>query len=918
MRKNTQHWIKDFNKIKETDWILKLISADKDKNLSKLKNIDDVSIFLSDQMLYQQISTNIDSIIEKDPLTLIKELVQFREQIVEEQSYLNEFKIKITSTMFKKYFRGTEFPDEYLTFNNFGYIDWKSNKISIIEESVTSTRVTKFNNNIKNSITNKTNYQGMTEVQKNAFIQSIKSATGWFNIDYKKHAIGSMVDILKLTVDLLCYQGYPTENIKEKERSVKFLVDTFQLYLLPDDEIKTWILNYFFQKSSFIVPLWNNKKEKSISLEEVQMNQSPDEDSLPTFLNKMLNKFTLSDDSGISETLVLILFNIFDNMLQKLEELYNQIYERSTVNPEIDKIKKTVINGSIKESIKSLREMVNIQIKHFFGLQKDIKPMDDKSLYPSTTYSKGSSNIFRIIGGINSISKKEKCSRDLFPIKLKGEKQNIQIDRDKTVDALINMFMNKTNISIGGIVMHNEISFINKNCEALQRYFDQIIKSKTLAIKRIDIEFNKMIKSIRLKHVQTLSKHIGSQFEKIISENNLLLKKALFNEVSEGLLLKYNEYKMKELYILKELIENNKYIRTGDTGKSTKTLKELVQIQKKLIIEYFSIQNTSYVYKLLLDNVYKAMQESLSDKGVNISKVMPIKFINDMMTKIKEIDQKIHNNKQSLNTRNINNLERRVKRGENISLSMSGGEGLFDWIKIDESDEKKLYNEQLKKIIESKKLSDTQKSLLIKKLFSAKSVLKKKNKKTDKPILRPLNKLKTTGRLVIGNNVLNVEFWQDVEEDLNGKKIFMPFYAPKKMVSYKGLFDIFHPPFEGELNKESKYISPLSKSGLLNKLPHEGFILVCSETSDLENINSWRLLKKSFIQELKNQSASFIRKKIYALVNSEAQYIKNTYVWKTSILKEDKLLIQSICKIYHNKLAGCQIIISREELSNYI
>ena len=46
--------------------------------------------------------------------------------------------------------------------------------------------------------------------------------------------------------------------------------------------------------------------------------------------------------------------------------------------------------------------------------------------------------------------------------------------------------------------------------------------------------------------------------------------------------------------------------------------------------------------------------------------------------------------------------------------------------------------------------------------------------------------------------------------------------------------------------------------------------------------------------------------------------MKNTYVWKDSILKEDKLLIQSICKIYHNKLSGCQIIISREELLNYI
>ena len=36
-----------------------------------------------------------------------------------------------------------------------------------------------------------------------------------------------------------------------------------------------------------------------------------------------------------------------------------------------------------------------------------------------------------------------------------------------------------------------------------------------------------------------------------MKENNLLLKKAVFNEVLDELLLKYNEFKIKELYILK-------------------------------------------------------------------------------------------------------------------------------------------------------------------------------------------------------------------------------------------------------------------------------------------------------------------------------------------------------------------------------
>ena len=542
--------------------------------------------------------------------------------------------------------------------------------------------------------------------------------------------------------------------------------------------------------------------------------------------------------------------------------------------------------------------------------------MNDKALYPSSSYSKGTSNIFRIIEGTNSISKKEKCNAESFPIRIKTEANIKKIDYDKTLDALIEMFMNKTDVSMGGFVLYNESSFIERNCQALHRYLDKIIKSKIQGVKRIDIEFNKMIKSIRLNHVQALSKYIGSRYEKIISESSLLLKKAVFNEISEEFLLKYNEYKTKELLILKELIENNKYLKASDR-RNSKTLKELVRIQKKLIIEYFSIQNTSYVFNLLLPNIYKGMQDALSNKGANTSKVMPSKFITELVSKVKAVNQKTETNKRSLNTRNIDNLEKKIKRGENISLNMSGGEGIFDWIKINEKHKQGSYDKYLKKILESDKLSDSEKSLLIKKLFSEKSILKKKKQK-NKPIKRPLNKLKNTNRLVIHNDVLNVEFWQDVEESLCGKKIFIPFYAPKKLISTKGLFDVFYSPFEGELNKESKYISSLSKNTLLSKVIQEGFLLVCSETSDLEKIESWRLLKKSFIQELKNQSASFIRRKIYGLVKSQTQYVKNTYVWKNSTLKEEKLLIQGICKVYHNKLSGCQIIISREELSNYI
>jgi uncharacterized protein (DUF1810 family) len=918
MRTEKTYWISDFNKMKESDWILKLISSN-EKNLSKLKDIETSSIFLSDEILFQQITTDINSIVKKDSMELIKELVQLRERIIDEQTYLTEFKNKITKSIFKDYFRGTDIPD--LTFDNYGFINW-NNSVKI--GGKISSYVIEYDTRIKNSLLNQTNLVGIDNEQKQTLYQSIKSSTGWFKIDYKKHAIGSMVDILKLTTSLLTLKGNANAKLSEKKEAVKFLVDIFQLHYKKGirSELEKKIVDIFFSThSQFLVPVWG-KKDKNISLEIVKLSTEDiqDDELLANYLNKKLNSFISTEKSGISETLIMILFNIFNELIKSFSILYNQLYEIRILDDSIDEIEKNVINGSIKESIQSFQRMIHLQMKDFFGLQNDIKLMNDKNLFPSLSYSKGASNIFRIIEGINSISKKEKCDMSSFPIKIKEDDKIRSIDYDLTLNALIEMFMNKTDISMGGFVLYNENSFINRNCQALHRYLEKNIKSKTQGIKKIDTEFNKMIKGIRLNHVHELSKYIESRFKKIISENNLLLKKAVFNDISQEFLFKYNEYRMKELLVLKELIENNKYLKTGNR-RNSKTLKELVRIQKKLVVEYYSIQNISYVFNLLLSNIYKTMQNALLNKGANISKVMPNNFITELISKIEEVNQKINKNKDSLNTRNINALGEKIKKGQNISLNMTGGDGLFNWIKIDESHQSKTIDKYLKKILEDSKLTDTEKSLLIKKIFSEKSILKKKktkNKTKNKIVKRPLNKLKNSNRLVVSNDVLDIDFWQNVEESLCGKKIFIPFYEPKNLITTKGIFDLFYSPTEGELNKESKYISSLSKKHLLGKITQEGFLLVCSETSDLEKIETWRLLKKSFIKELKNQSASFIRRKIYGLVKSQAQYIKNTYVWKNSLLKEDKLLIQNICKAYHNKLSGCQIIISREELSNYI
>ena len=652
MSKKTHYWIKDFDKMKESDWILKLLSInDVTKDLPKLANNNNVSeVFISNQLLYKHITTDINSIIEKDSISLIKELIQLRERIIDEQSYLEEFKITLNESTFRNFYRGVNIPD--LTFNNYGFIEKDTNTS---HSGLESTQIQIFDRNIINNITSKSDFMG-SDKQNKALEQSIKSSIGWPVIDYKKHAIGSMVDILELALDLVICQKSTNKKIK----SVKFLVDIFGLYD-SGDGIKIFIEDSFFDiHSEFYVPIWKGS-DKEISIERIKLKEDSDDESFSNILNKYLNNYSISNKSGYSETLVLVLYNLFIQMILKLKALFNTIEKRVTYN---NNIQLEIILKSIQESIDSLKNLIDFQITSFFDLTNKIEIMSDKDLRPSLDFSKGNSNIFRLIGGVNSITRTENCTRELFPIVLKSSDtsgKNFEINKSQTIKRLIDMFMNPSKISIGGFVLHRQL--MPKNCLIIHRYIDKIIQSKINAYKRIDTEFNKMIKSIRLTHIKTLSTHIQTRYKKIMKENNLLLKKAVFNEVLDELLLKYNEFKIKELYILKELIENNKYIKTGER-RNTKTLKELVVIQKKLIIEYFTIQNTSFVYSLLLENVYKVLQESLSDKGVNISKVLPSSFIKTMLSKVKEINNKMISNKRSLNTRNIDNLEKKVKRGE--------------------------------------------------------------------------------------------------------------------------------------------------------------------------------------------------------------------------------------------------------------
>ena len=100
---------------------------------------------------------------------------------------------------------------------------------------------------------NISNSQNISNIEKKSIIQSVRSGTGWFYLDYKKHALGSMSDIIELVLNLIQYGN--TSNIDKQKESIQFLVDIFQIYFEKDD-IEELIVNIFFSQFTFEIPTW--------------------------------------------------------------------------------------------------------------------------------------------------------------------------------------------------------------------------------------------------------------------------------------------------------------------------------------------------------------------------------------------------------------------------------------------------------------------------------------------------------------------------------------------------------------------------------------------------------------------------------------------------------------------------------------
>lgn len=864
------NWILNLNKLDDSEWILKLLSLSNNKNIDKYLDTNKNMLFYSDSLFYKSIKNNILEIIDKDPIDLISDLVKLRSDTEEEISYLNNFMTQHNENIIRKILRGVD-SDSNVNFINYGLF------------IKSSTDVINFNKKIETNIINISNSQNISKIEKKCLIQSIRSGTGWFYLNYKKHALGSMSDIIELALNLIQYGQ--TTNIDKQKESIHFLVDIFQVYFEKDD-IEELIVNIFFSQFTFEIPIWKTNF-KTIIRQQVNICGSDTEVDVKTILNNLLNEFNMSIDNGVSESIIILFYNIFENILFKFKALYNEIYSR--INQSVlDEKQKKIIKISIKDSIDSLELIIKEQIQYYFNINNSnskfgFEKTNNEDLYPdiATKNSISSKNIYRIIGGIQSINRKENCLKKNFPIKFlyksNGTIDGIEIEESK--HNIIHMLIQKRpSYSMGGFVLKSNIYL--KSFDIFKKYIQNVTKSKIDSIKLIDNEFKKMIKGIKLKKIASLSKSIQEDYKKIILEKDIQVKKLKLNELSDNYISQYRKEQTKLITIINDIKDESKLLRRNRTNinkAKQKLLKKISHHHKILTNKYFVVKNYNYVFKLLTVKIYESIQNVYETRtSKNIESILPSIFIKLLKKGYEDIDSNFERKKNKITVSNLNKLSRSI-----------GGKGnIYNWLKNDVKNNN--INNQI--------------------------VLKKNIK--EQITTRPLNRINQINKTNIPNKVSDIEYWQAIDEKLLDKDIYMIYTAYKK--KNKGFFNMLYGTLEGELNNSNKYTMTLNKDSFLEEIPNNGLIIVCSKTSELKNPKQWRLFKKSTIDNLKTKSATNIRKKMYSILNSESEFMKNTYVWNSKLLSYEKRFLLNICSFYNKNLNNCQVIISREELVRFI
>ena len=414
-----------------------------------------------------------------------------------------------------------------------------------------------------------------------------------------------------------------------------------------------------------MIPMWK-KGSKTVTRQIVEIGGDEKTFQFKYILSNLLNSFNLSVENGVSESILILFYNFFENILTKYKILYNELYSRIKLMNKSEK-EKYFLKNSIKNSINAFENIYREQIQKFFNIELSntkfgIEETNSEELFPNTiTKSNKSDNYFRVIGGIQSINKKELFLKNNFPIKMvynkNGNGTNINIDDSKY--ELIKMFIsNPSSYSIGGFVIQSNIYL--KSFELLKKYIKQIIKSKIKGINLIDTEFKKMIKGIKLKKISSLSREIQEEYKKIILEKDTTIKKMKLKELSDKFINQYRLGQEALLNIINDIKEEAKILkrqRPNINKEKQNVLKKISHHHKILTNQYFVKKNFNYVFKLLTIKIYDAMRNIFNkNTNHNIEQILPLEYITNLEERYKKIDSDFNSKKHIKTVQNLNKL----------------------------------------------------------------------------------------------------------------------------------------------------------------------------------------------------------------------------------------------------------------------
>ena len=679
---NTDEWLLNISKIKDNNmWILKLIASNQD-TLSVLGDhsiqLDTINAFVTSNKFYTDVTNTQDKIlriVNEDPMTLITSFIKLKNKFNNDITYLDDFLSKLDIDQLKYYLKGNNIEDKNFKLTNTGfsedrYIDYET-----------------FNKQIDKYIKKIKKMDNLSNDVTSSLSISCKSAIEWSNVDLLKHSIGTPGDITNLGLNLLKYQANSSNLIKNTP--LKFLSNIFKVYNW--EELSAILQETFYTNTFLTLPMWKGKDDTISKLTISNLDiTSKQENALSYNVNNLLLEYENYKKSGVCETLVLIIYNLLNNVVLRLMYLYNQFQLFIDKNSKLTIRERRNLKHSLKSSIISLSDLVKDRIKKFFGINSDIVKISDLSLYP---VNKKISNkgIYRIMGGVDSIKSKENCNSEFYPIVLENSPNgefNGKINIEETEKRFIKLLLGDSDEYVGGIIMTRNLAI--RTIKVVKLYINDVIGAKRKGIIKIDNYFNKMIKGIRLQKAKGMAEQLQSAYKKIITEDNKLIKKTIIIETVSNIIEHYKLLKLKELEKYKDLSEvhntfveyanrnnnnNDNKILTSNEGRDK--LKKLANIKKKLFLECLVAKNTAYVYKLLSLNILKSIKLSIESR--TNKNILPNSIKNSLNKNFTNINENINSK--------INNLNLNL----NINKNLNGGNGrslnkILDkefWVKIE-------------------------------------------------------------------------------------------------------------------------------------------------------------------------------------------------------------------------------------------